>query len=105
MRHCTSDSSISPMAIRMCRLPVLILESGMVNAMTIGLHLRHSALGARAANLLSASRFVLGAMWLAAFVNGDRSPEVLGSGRSYPRLHTCLDRRLVCSICDRFYSD
>ena len=32
----------------------------------------------RAANLLSASRFVLGAMWLAAFVYGARRSEVLG---------------------------
>jgi phosphatidylglycerophosphate synthase len=31
-----------------------------------------------AANLLSASRFVLGAIWLIAFVHGDRRPEVLG---------------------------
>ena len=33
---------------------------------------------AHAANLLSASRFVLGAIWLIAFVHGDRRPEVLG---------------------------
>jgi phosphatidylglycerophosphate synthase len=32
----------------------------------------------RAANLLSASRFVLAAMWLAAFVHGYKGPEVLG---------------------------
>ena len=32
----------------------------------------------RAANLLSGSRFVLAAMWLAAFVHGYKGPEVLG---------------------------
>jgi phosphatidylglycerophosphate synthase len=31
------------------------------------------------ANLLSASRFVLSAVWLAAFLYGDRRPEMLGS--------------------------
>ena len=51
----------------------------MANATAIGLHIRRSVVGTHAANVLSASRFVLGAMWLAAFVHGDRRPEVLGS--------------------------
>jgi phosphatidylglycerophosphate synthase len=42
------------------------------------LSLRH-VVRAQAANLLSASRFVLAGLWLAAFVSGDRRPEILGS--------------------------
>jgi phosphatidylglycerophosphate synthase len=38
-----------------------------------------SAFQAEAANLLSASRFALAAVWLAAFLSGDRRPAVLGS--------------------------
>jgi phosphatidylglycerophosphate synthase len=37
------------------------------------------AVGLQAANLLSASRFVLAAVWLVAFFFDDRRPEVLGS--------------------------
>jgi phosphatidylglycerophosphate synthase len=37
------------------------------------------AVGPQAANLLSASRFVLAAVWLVAFYSDDRRPEVLGS--------------------------
>lgn len=37
------------------------------------------AVGPQAANLLSASRFVLAAVWLSAFLSGDGRPEVLGS--------------------------
>ena len=33
----------------------------------------------QAANLLSASRLALAAVWLAAFLSGDRRPEILGS--------------------------
>ncbi len=40
---------------------------------------RYVAEPARIANLLSASRFVLGAAWLVAFVYGARRPEILGS--------------------------
>jgi phosphatidylglycerophosphate synthase len=40
--------------------------------------LRH-VVRAQAANLLSASRFVLAGLWLAAFMSGDRRPEILGS--------------------------
>jgi phosphatidylglycerophosphate synthase len=40
--------------------------------------LRH-IVRAHAANLLSASRFALGGLWLAAFISGDRRPEILGS--------------------------
>ncbi len=47
--------------------------------MAIGCEVRRGALGARIANLLSASRFVLGAAWLIAFVYGARRPEILGS--------------------------
>jgi phosphatidylglycerophosphate synthase len=50
----------------------------MANAMAIGLRMRRAAVGAQAANLLSASRFALGAAWLVAFVHGARRPEVLG---------------------------
>ena len=42
--------------------------------MAIGLRIRRDAVTAQAANLLSASRFVLGAVWLVAFVHGDRRP-------------------------------
>jgi phosphatidylglycerophosphate synthase len=35
-------------------------------------------LRAQAANLLSVSRFVLAGVWLAAFISGDRRPEILG---------------------------
>lgn len=47
--------------------------------MAIGREIRHGVLAAHIANLLSASRFVLGAAWLVAFVYGARSPQVLGS--------------------------
>lgn len=50
----------------------------MANAMTIGVRMRRAAVGAQAANLLSASRFVLAAAWLVAFIHGDRGPQVLG---------------------------
>jgi phosphatidylglycerophosphate synthase len=39
---------------------------------------RRQLLRAQAANLLSASRFVLAGVWLAAFISGDRRPEILG---------------------------
>jgi phosphatidylglycerophosphate synthase len=39
--------------------------------------LRH-IVRAHAANLLSGSRFVLAGLWLAAFMSGDRRPEILG---------------------------
>jgi phosphatidylglycerophosphate synthase len=50
----------------------------MSNAIAIGLRMQHAAIEAQAANLLSASRFVLAAAWLIAFIHGDRRPEVLG---------------------------
>jgi len=50
----------------------------MANVMAIGPRMRRAALEAQAANLLSASRFVLAAAWLIAFIHGDRRPEVLG---------------------------
>ena len=50
----------------------------MANAAAIGMHLRGSVIGTHAANALSASRFVLAAVWLAAFVCDDRRPGVLG---------------------------
>jgi cardiolipin synthase len=37
-----------------------------------------SIVGAQLANLLSASRFVLAAMWLLIFASGNRSPRILG---------------------------
>jgi phosphatidylglycerophosphate synthase len=40
---------------------------------------RDSIARAQLANLLSASRFVLAALWLVAFVSGHRGPEILGS--------------------------
>jgi phosphatidylglycerophosphate synthase len=46
--------------------------------MAIGLRIRRDAVTAQVANLLSASRFVLGAVWLVAFVHGDRRPAMLG---------------------------
>ena len=49
----------------------------------------------RAANLLSASRFVLGAMWLVAFVHGDRRPEVLGPIALAAALSDFLDGRVA----------
>lgn len=45
--------------------------------MAIGLRMRRATVQAQAANLLSASRFVLAAAWLVAFIHGDRRPEVL----------------------------
>jgi len=44
----------------------------------IGSEVRGGIRGARIANLLSASRFVLGAAWLIAFAYGARSPEIFG---------------------------
>jgi CDP-alcohol phosphatidyltransferase len=40
---------------------------------------RQSIARAHLANLLSASRFVLAALWLVAFVSGNRGPDILGS--------------------------
>jgi phosphatidylglycerophosphate synthase len=40
---------------------------------------RHTIVRAQLANLLSASRFALAALWLFAFISGNRSPEILGS--------------------------
>jgi phosphatidylglycerophosphate synthase len=48
-----------------------------------------------AANLLSASRFVLGAAWLAAFVHGDRRPEVFGSIALAAALSDFVDGRVA----------
>lgn len=39
---------------------------------------RHRAFWKRAANLLSASRFFLAALWLAVYASGDRRPALLG---------------------------
>jgi len=41
--------------------------------------LQHFLARAQLANLLSASRFVLAALWLVAFVSGNRGPLILGS--------------------------
>src|ERR1700757_4588915 len=49
----------------------------------------------RAANLLSASRFVLAAMWLAAYVHGDRRPEVLGPIALAAALSDFVDGRVA----------
>ena len=49
----------------------------------------------RAANLLSASRFVLGAMWLVAFVHGDRRPEVVGPIALAAALSDFVDGRVA----------
>jgi phosphatidylglycerophosphate synthase len=49
----------------------------------------------RAANLLSASRFVLGAIWLAAFVHGARRPEVLGPIALAAALSDFVDGRVA----------
>jgi phosphatidylglycerophosphate synthase len=49
----------------------------------------------RAANLLSASRFVLGAIWLVAFVHGDRRPEVLGPIALAAALSDFVDGRVA----------
>jgi phosphatidylglycerophosphate synthase len=49
----------------------------------------------RAANLLSASRFVLSAMWLVAFVHGDRRPEVLGPIALAAALSDFVDGRVA----------
>ena len=46
--------------------------------MATELHGRRGAIAAQAANLLSASRFALAAVWLAAFLSGERRSEVLG---------------------------
>jgi phosphatidylglycerophosphate synthase len=58
----------------------------------------------RAANLLSASRFVLGAMWLVAFVHGDRRPEVLGPIALAAALSDFVDGRVarLMRSADRF---
>jgi phosphatidylglycerophosphate synthase len=40
---------------------------------------RYSIARAQLANLLSASRFALAALWLVAFISGNRSPQILGS--------------------------
>lgn len=67
----------------------------MATPIAFGFHARRSALGARAANLLSASRFLLGAMWLVAFVHGDRRPEVLGSIALAAALSDFVDGRVA----------
>ena len=48
-----------------------------------------------AANLLSASRFVLGAIWLTAFVYGDRRPQVLGTIALAAAFSDFLDGRVA----------
>ena len=56
-----------------------ISGAAMANAAAIGMPcLRAQRSGTHAANALSASRFVLAAVWLAAFVYDDRRPGVLG---------------------------
>jgi phosphatidylglycerophosphate synthase len=49
----------------------------------------------RAANVLSASRFVLAAMWLAAFFYGDRRSEVLGPIALAAALSDFVDGRVA----------
>lgn len=51
----------------------------LANAAAIGFRRRRGAVRKQLANLLSASRFVLGAVWLVAFLYGCRRPEILGS--------------------------
>jgi phosphatidylglycerophosphate synthase len=52
--------------------------ASLANAAAIGFRRRRGAVRKRLANILSASRFVLGAVWLAAFLYDCRRPEILG---------------------------
>lgn len=54
---------------------------------------------AHAANVLSASRFALGAMWLAAFVRGDRDAQVLGSIALCAALTDFADGPVARQVC------
>jgi phosphatidylglycerophosphate synthase len=53
--------------------------ASLASAVAIGFCKRRGAVCKQLANLLSASRFVLGAVWLTAFLYGCRRPEILGS--------------------------
>jgi phosphatidylglycerophosphate synthase len=61
----------------------------------IGREVRRRALGAQIANLLSASRFVLGAAWLVAFLYGARRPEILGSIALSAAISDFVDGRIA----------
>jgi phosphatidylglycerophosphate synthase len=53
----------------------------------------------QAANLLSASRIVLAAIWLAAFQSGDRRPGALGSIALTAALSDLVDGRVARRMC------
>jgi len=76
----------------------------MAHAIAIGLRSLRGIVGTHTANALSASRFVLAALWLAAFVHGYRRPEVFGPIALGAALSDLVDgpvaRRMCCA--DRF---
>jgi phosphatidylglycerophosphate synthase len=55
----------------------------------------HGAARAQIANLLSASRFVLAALWVVAFVSGNRRREILGSIALAAALSDFVDGRVA----------
>ena len=71
----------------------------MAHAVAIGLGLRRSAIGTHAANALSASRFVLAALWLTAFVHGYRRPEVFGPIALAAALSDLVDGPVARQMC------
>jgi phosphatidylglycerophosphate synthase len=71
----------------------------MAHAIAIGLRSRRGTIGTHAANALSASRFVLAALWLAAFVDGYTRPEVLGPIALAAALSDIADGPLARQMC------
>ena len=76
----------------------------MAHAMAVGVPSRRGPIGTHAANALSASRFVLAALWLAAFVHGYRRPEVFGPIALTAAFSDLLDGPVARQLCcaDRF---
>ncbi len=70
----------------------------LANAVAMGFRRRRGALRRHEANLLSASRFVLGAVWLAAFLYGCRRPEMLGSIALSAAISDFVDGRVARPI-------
>jgi phosphatidylglycerophosphate synthase len=63
--------------------------------MTTELRERRCAVAAQAANLLSASRFALAVVWLAAFLSGERRSEIFGAIALAAALSDFVDGRVA----------
>jgi phosphatidylglycerophosphate synthase len=71
----------------------------MAYAVAIGLGARRGTIRTHAANALSASRFVLSVLWLAAFVHGYRGPELFAPIALAAALSDLIDGPIARHLC------